>query len=282
MTVATTGVRAELLRAIGAVALDPPPASDNLCDALGLDRMSGAEHTEAFVLLAPPHAAIHLGAEGKLGGEALDRVEGFWRALGVEAPREADHLGVLLLSYARLTEFDDDSAAHAARALLHEHILSWVPGYLDAVRSSCAPTVASWCELALDVIRFEAEQFDPPSDPPLALREAPAPLADEASLDDLLDAMVAPVRSGVVLTQLDVAAGAREIGVGFRRGERRFALKAMVEQDEHATLVWFAGLADAAARRHRLTYGTGVTGRWWTDRARATASVIAGLSKETS
>ena len=67
--------------------LTPPPGSDAVCAALDLPSFSGAEYTEAFVLLAPPHAAIHLGTEGKLGGDALDRVEGFWRALGA-----SDHL----------------------------------------------------------------------------------------------------------------------------------------------------------------------------------------------
>lgn len=282
MTTATLGVRTELIRAVGAIALDPPPASDAVCGAVGLHAMSGAEHTEAFVLLAPPHAAIHLGAEGKLGGEALDRVEGFWRALGAAPPHDADHLGVLLLAYAGLGEMDDDAAAHAARALLHEHLLSWAPGYLDALGANSAPVVAEWCELALDVLRDEAERADLPGEVPLALREAPMPITADASLDDLLDAMVAPVRSGVVLTQRDVAGGARTIGVGFRRGERRFALKAMFEQDKPATLAWYAALARAAAARHLASYGDGVTGRWWLARATATAQAVAELARSTT
>ena len=38
--------------------------------SLGLPAPTAAEHTGVFVLAAPPHAAIHLGADGKLGGEA--------------------------------------------------------------------------------------------------------------------------------------------------------------------------------------------------------------------
>lgn len=276
-----SAARAELLRALGVVALDPPSTSVRVLDALGLSEITGAEHTEAFVLLAPPHAAIHLGDEGKLGGEALDRVEGFWRALGTTPPRDADHLGVLLLAYAGLREMSDDAADHAARALFHEHLWSWAPGYLDGLRSSCAPAVAQWCELTLDALRAEALDAGASDDVPLALRDAPEPLREKPDKDELLDAMVTPIRSGVVLSQRDVAAGADHIGVGFRRGERRFALKAMLEQDAHATLSWFAAQADTAARRHTESYGLDATGRWWRARAFATAEVVADLAKGT-
>jgi hypothetical protein len=38
------------------------------------------------VLNCPPYAAVYLGAEGGFGGEAADRVAGFWRAIGVPPP----------------------------------------------------------------------------------------------------------------------------------------------------------------------------------------------------
>jgi hypothetical protein len=93
-------VRWELLRSLGAVVLTPPPGNRALCAALDLPIPTGVEHTDAFVLSAPPHGAIHLGPEGKLGGEGLDRIAGFWRVLGLQAPEDADHLGALLMLYA--------------------------------------------------------------------------------------------------------------------------------------------------------------------------------------
>ena len=74
---------AELWRALGAALVTPPPGNAPLLEALGLPAQTGAEHTGVFVLSAPPRAAIHLGPEGKLGGEGLDRIRGFWRALGL-------------------------------------------------------------------------------------------------------------------------------------------------------------------------------------------------------
>ena len=90
-----TAARWELLRALGAVAGDPADVAA-ACGALGLPAPGNAEHTEVFVLNCPPYAAIYLGADGALGGDAADRVAGFWRAIGVEPPAEPDHLVALL------------------------------------------------------------------------------------------------------------------------------------------------------------------------------------------
>ena len=79
--------RAELFRALGAVAGEPADAR-TACAALGLAGPGNAEHTEVFVLNCPPYASVYLGAEGGLGGEAADRVAGFWRAIGVPPPAE--------------------------------------------------------------------------------------------------------------------------------------------------------------------------------------------------
>ena len=132
---------AELLRALGSVPGSPPPYCQPVLAALGLPPLTAAEHTAAFVLTAPPHAAIHLGSEGKLGGEGLDRVAGFWRAIGLAPPADADNLGVLLMLYAELaeagtaarSELTRQRLTHARAALLREHLWSWAPGYLAAL-----------------------------------------------------------------------------------------------------------------------------------------------------
>ena len=46
--------RWELLRALGAAVLTPPPGNAGPCEALGLPAQSGVEHTQVFVLTAPP------------------------------------------------------------------------------------------------------------------------------------------------------------------------------------------------------------------------------------
>jgi hypothetical protein len=275
----------ELVRVLGAIALSPPPVSDVLCDAAGLPRISGADHTAAFVLLAPPYAAIHLGAEGKLGGEGRDRVEGFWRALGQPPPRDADHLGVLLMSYAGLRDLAPavPAAARAAETLFCEHIWSFAPGYLSAAGALGIGPVSAWAQLTLDVLRAEHGSWPAPAQKaalPLALREAPAPLAATASFDEVLDAAVTPACSGMILTQRELAAGAAALGAGYRRGERRYALRAMIEQDKAATLGWLAGYAAGWAARHAAAYGGTAPGQWWSRRAQHSSDVLATMAGE--
>lgn len=270
--------RSELFRALGAAVYTPPPATNPLTDALLLPTLTPVDHTHAFVLMAPPHAAIHLGAEGKLGGQALDRVDGFWRAAGASAPADADHLGVLLMCYAGLTE---DAVSPASRrmanALFHEHIWPWAPGYLTALVTLGVESVSAWAELTMDVLDGELERLDPPVQLPLALREAPSDLTADASFDELLDAVVAPVRTGMVLSHVDLAAGAAAIGAGYRRGERRYALKAMLEQDKAATLYWLAACAGNWAQIHADRADE--TSEWWARRAANSKDVFTQLSE---
>jgi hypothetical protein len=279
--------RWEMLRALGAVALTPPPHNAKVCRALGLPVPTGAEHTRVFVLGAPPHAAIYLGPEGKLGGEGLDRVAGFWRALRLRPPEDADHLGALLMLYAELGmaeagAIDGPHHEHLRRsrsALLHEHIWSWAPGYLVAVHLLGVRPLGRWAELTLRALRAELADTETPTQLPLALREALGPLSAQGPLDDALNAMVTPVRTGVVLTQRDLHEGSRLAGVGFRRGERRFALQAMMQQDPLATLEWLQGHSRAWVEIHDRS-GDDPTSRWWQDRSRNTVATLEGMLRE--
>lgn len=274
----------ELVRLLGALSLDPPGQTAALYEAAGLPVPSPADYTATFVLQAPPHAAIHLSADGRLGGEALDRVEGFWRALGLSAPKQADHLGALLMSYAELSADrdapDPGTAAreHAARTLLHEHIFSWAPGYLATVAHLNVTALTDWAELTSEVLSREFERHGEPAALPLALRSAPPTLTVDASTDEVLDALVAPLHCGVVLTQTHVAGIARELGAGFRRGERRFALRALFDQDKPGTLHSVARQAQQASVEHLDSYGQNFIGRWWSTRATDTAAALGQMA----
>lgn len=332
--------RWELLRALGAVSADVPRPGAPLTGALGLPPWTGAEHTQTFVFDLPPHASIHLGSEGKLGGEGADRVAGMWRALGLDPPAGADHLAFLLALYAHVGEAAEVCTTarargrleHTRQVLLWEHLWSWVPGYLDAAAQSAGPEGApgavsassrtnsasvngrtgsadvngcagsasangrtgsadassctasgpgtrraagAWAKLTMDVLRREADATPAPAALPAALRQAPPALDVTVSSGELLDAVTAPVRVGFVLTFGDVERAGREIGVGVRRGERRFALRSMLEQDPHATVAWLARharrWASLAARRPSVGAGTD---RWWAERAAATADAL--------
>ncbi len=279
--------RQELLRGLAAVALSPPPGCAPAARGLGLPVPSAAEHTAVFVLGAPAHAAIHLGPEGMLGGEALDRVAGFWRVLGLTPPADADHLGALLLLLAELGDAvaraRSDRTAQALRrarsALVREHLWSWAPGYLSAVSRLDAPALAPWARLTLAALAREARQADPAPGLPLALRCAPPPPGPGLTRGQLLGALLAPVRSGIVLTPGDLRAGARAAGTGCRAGERRFTLGAMLDQEPAAVLGWLSRQASDWSGRHRRQ--PAVPGadprRWWASRAAATAGALEAM-----
>ena len=129
----------ELFRALGALSETPRPELQPIADALDLGPLPGrAAHGGLFLFQLYPHASVYLGAEGMMGGEAADRIAGFWRALGQTPPGEPDHLAVMLGLHARLGELEEQAAdrpagerwRHARTAFLWENLLSWLPIFL--------------------------------------------------------------------------------------------------------------------------------------------------------
>ena len=204
-----------------------------------------------FVLNCPPYASVYLGAEGGLGGEAADRAAGFWRAIGVPPPAEPDHLTALLSLYARLGEAavaGDGAAgplapatagalARARQALFWEHLWPWLPGYLDAVDDLGTPALASWARLVRRALAAERGRH-PGGRLPLALRAAPVPRprGEPGRPVTCWTCSRRPVRSGFVLTRRRLSVAADAAGAGHRIGERRFTLRAMLEQAPAETL----------------------------------------------
>lgn len=291
-----TAGRWELIRALGAVAGDPADARKVL-PALGLDPGDGASHTDVFVLNCTPYASVYLGAEGGLGGEGADRVAGFWRVLRLEPPAEPDHLTCLLSLYASLGEADADdrfavsgviatetakrSSCHARRALFWEHLWPWLPGYLGAVTDVGVPALSAWADLTMQVLIEERAGLSPDV-LPLALRAAPPPLTGDEDLGGLLDALVTPVRSGMILTRRALARGAGQSGAGHRIGERRFTLRAMLEQEPERTLIWLAGEAERWSARHSASAPGDPVQHWWATRAATTADVLTGCGRRSA
>ena len=284
----SAGDRWELIRALGAVAGDPADARKVLA-TLGLDAagLTNAEHTEVFVLNCPPYASVYLGAEGGLGGEAADRVAGFYRAIGLAPPAsDADHLTALLSLYAALgedrssvsaaitTQTDKRSWNHVRQALFWEHLWPWLPGYLGAVTDVGVPTLSAWAELTMQVLVAEQATISADVPFPVALRAAPPPLTGEESVGELLDALIAPIRSGMIITRRALAIGAGQADVGHRIGERRFTLRAMLDQEPERTFGWLADEAERWSARHAASALGDPVRHWWAERARTTATVL--------
>jgi hypothetical protein len=277
----------ELLRALGALCERPGTEIPEVAAALELPGIPDeSDFAALFGLQLYPYASVYVGAEGMLGGEARDRVAGFWRALGLEPPAEPDHLAALLGLSATLAEAEAAEPEPARillvresrRALLWEHLLSWTAPFLTKVEELGAPPYRRWAELLRSALAGEAAEAPAAELLPLHLREAPAlELSGETDSAAFLDALLAPVRSGVILTRDDLARCAASVGVGARVAERRFALRALLEQDTGGTLGWLASEADRWAAIH--AQAGGMIGGFWRERALETRQALSAASE---
>ena len=273
----------ELLRALAVFSEPPGREQLRIAAALELPAPSAADHTDLFVLQLVPYASIYLGGEGMIGGEARDRVAGFWRALGLVPPAEPDHLATLLGLYAALAE-DELAQTVPARAalrrqaraaLLHEHLLSWLDPWLAKLSEIAPPAYLAWGELLADALRLEAQTVLDGREPLPAHLRAAAPLEapERAGGPAFLAGLLTPARSGLVLVRDDLARAARDLGIGARVAERRYVLRHLLGQDPAGTLRWLQAEAGRAARRPPVLAAPAVAAHW-TDRAAATADVL--------
>jgi TorA maturation chaperone TorD len=284
----------ELLRGLAVLAEPPGPEHRTLTTALELGGVpSATEYSDVFLFQLYPYASVYLGGEGMMGGEAADRIAGFWRALGLEPPTESDHLAALIGLYATLAE--GESALEGAErilsrrsraALLHEHLAPWVFAYLDRIMEIAPPAYRRWAELLAQALRVSLTALGPllPQELPVHLRHAtplPDPRADGP--DDFLSGLLAPARTGMIITRFDLARVAAEADVGLRAGERRYALQHVLAQRAEPVLLLLANEArrQEAGHRGRVEW-LGETASWWADRAVATATLLESLSEDGS
>jgi TorA maturation chaperone TorD len=281
----------ELFRALGSL-LEPPGAETRLiADVLDLGTAPDeTEYCDLFLFQLYPYASVFLGDSGGLGGEARDRVAGFWRALGKTPPPEPDHLSTLLAVYARLVEAENEATVseaaarwrQARHACLWEHILSWTLPFLLKLREIAPPFYQGWVEMLEAALAQESAALGPPTRTPLALRES-NPLLDprEGTATEFVGALLSPVRSGVVLTRGDLARAGRDLGLGLRIGERAYILKSMLGQGPVDTLSWLAEEARDWERRHDESGSIAPeVVDFWAQRARAAAELLEDLASD--
>ncbi|MDH3255009.1 MAG: molecular chaperone TorD family protein [Acidobacteriota bacterium] len=281
----------EIFRALGT--LVEPPVEEHRCvaDLLELGSPPGAStYSEVFLFQLYPYASVYLGPEGMLGGDARDRIAGFWRVLDETPPRECDHLALMLSLYARLCELrenaDDDKTeafwSHARRAFFWEHMASWLPVFLNKLEQIADDYYGRWGRLLRQVIVAEAESLTAQETLSLHLREAPA-FEDprERGGETFLESLLVPVRSGMILVRSDLERAAGELELGRRVGERKFVLKALLAQDADATFEWLEGEAVGWEGLHRARVATfEAISDFWAERAARTAELLATLRDE--
>lgn len=272
----------ELLRSLAVFAEPPSPVTDRLAPLLELPEAPvDWQYTELFVQQLVPYASIYLGDEGQIGGEARDRIAGFWRALGEVPPAEPDHLAVLLALQAEL----GDRAAAAApetpardawqrarAALLWEHLLSWLPPWLTKVQELAPPAYAAWAGLLERALAAEANAVSLPGQLPAHLREAATLPPPALGGDPFLRAVLAPARAGFIVTRRDLAAGADRLDLGLRAGERAYMLRSLLSQDAARVLDMLADLAAAAGAAARAA--PPLIADFWTQRAASSHATL--------
>ena len=296
--VAAPGARGAILRAVEllrtlATLAEPPAAKHRpLAEILDLGpEPDRAAFTELFELNLYPYASYYLGGEGMLGGEARDRVAGFWRALGEPPPTEPDHLVVMLALQARLAELEREAVAAAARdgwrrarrAFLWEHLLSWLVPYCDKVASIAPLYYQRWAGLVTAALAEETGAVGDQETLSLHLREAP-PMIDPRcdGGEAFLAALLTPVRSGLILVRGDLELAARELGLGCRAGERRFALRSLLDQEAIGVLWWLSRFAERQATRYRILDPAAGWADFWAQRAAASGELLADLARQGS
>ena len=281
---APTSPSADLFRALGVLCESPVPGHARIASALGLPGTPDpAEYAAVFLFQSYPYASVHLGPEGMLGGEARDRVAGFWRAVGLVPPAEPDHLAALLGLYATLLDAEAEERdearvvlrREARRALLWEHLLSWALPYLWKLREIAGPYRRAWAELLERALLDEAAELPAPERLPLHLRTAPPLPEPDASADEWVTAILAPVRSGMLIVRGDLASASRDLGLALRMGERAYALKALFAQDAPATLAWLSTEAQGWMARHEAAEPlVAQIAGFWRSRAEATLAAL--------
>jgi TorA maturation chaperone TorD len=283
----------ELFRALAVIAEPPGEDIARVAEALELGPVpDAAEYTELFVFQLYPYASVYLGAEGMMGGEARDRISGFWRALSVETPpAEADHLALLLALYARVCELAAEESEElrreswerARKAFLWEHLLSWLPVYLRKLDELATPFYRRWSEVLMKALLAEAETAGLPASLPLHLREAPGLIdpRDGGEFGEFLQSLLTAVRSGMILTRSDLSRAARSLGLGTRLGERAFILRSLCAQNACGMLEWLAEEASLWTKQHQSSRASlGEVAQVWEEKAQATSTLLRELKQE--
>lgn len=277
----------DLLRALAVLAERPRQDHQRVADAVGIPLATPSEHADLFQLELFPYASVHLGAEGKLGGSARDRVSGFVSTIGIEPTADVDHLVTMLGIYAAILARQQveasDQWSRVCDAFLVEHLLPWMPGLLGRVRSVGSDSYCAWADLLDALLEAHAAKSGLISTLlPVHLERAPA-LSDPRSdgADALIEGLLAPARSGFILSRSDLSSVARATKLGQRVGERRFVLRELLRHDPPGVLASLADLARNGAddwSDHWLA--STPTGQWWHERAMSTSLLLRSVADE--
>ena len=250
----------ELLRALGAVIEKPDASVTRLAAMLELPTQpSASEHAFLFEQQLVPCASRYLSPDGDHAAVICERMASFWRAAGATPPSDPDHLGRLLGFYAELVDMQshetDEARRHAVgrlrKAVLWEHLLTWVPAYLSKVDLVAPRVYRRWGQLLWQVAAREAWVVGLPVTVPAILVELAAlPEPPQGNVEALAAHLVAPARSGVILAPVDIRRAADALHVPVPDAPVREALVSLIAVRQAGMLEWLATEARRGETRH--------------------------------
>jgi hypothetical protein len=278
----------EVLRAL-AVLSEPPSADQaNVADLIGVPCLRGDEYMATFGR-AHPYASFYLSAHRSLGGEAADRIAGFYRALEEPVPTAVDHAATVLGAYAKLMEREQEAYSgsrsnwgHIRATFLHEHVLSWFPLLAESV-ARLAPAYRNWSRLAEAVLEHETGRtaYVATTLPTCLSNLVAVPDPRRLGLESFIPGLLTPSRCGTLITEVDLRQCATARSLDWRIGTRQFVLRSLMEQDVVAVLEWLAEhLAVISACRRRSWWATTRIGSHWCSVADHTSDLLAELTDD--
>lgn len=280
----------ELLRALGTVVEKPDASVTRLAAMLELPTQpTASEHAFLFEQQLVPCASRYLSPDGDHTAAICERMASFWRAAGATPPADPDHLGRLLGFYAELVDMQsretDEARRHAVgrlrKAVLWEHLLTWVPAYLSKVDLVAPRVYRRWGQLLWQVAAREAWVVGLPVTVPAVLTELAAlPDPPQGDGSALVAHLIAPARSGVILTPVDIKRAADALHVPVPEGSVREALAALLGVRQTGMLEWLATEARRWETRHeRNRELLPALSDHWMRRAHATRTALHAWAK---
>lgn len=238
------------------------------------DEASAAHHS-VFGLNVFPYQSVFLGPGALLGGAERTRVAISYAASGYladAADGEPDHIAAELAFLAALCATEADAhaggrtrtaeqAARSMRAFLDEHLLWWLPIFVQAVRRQGDPFYAAVADMTLALgmdhrLALGADDAHATSPGRTRLPASADPLAEPAAgLKDLADFLATPVQAGLFLSREDIGRIARGCGLPCGFGDRRQMLTTLLRAAaEFDGLPALAAALRGVAQEHVAAY----------------------------
>ncbi|WP_298208681.1 molecular chaperone TorD family protein [Ferrimicrobium sp.] len=262
---------AEILEAIAEVIENPDP-HPTIPEVLDLVWTRDA-FTELFDFDLPPFASYYLTIGPVLGGTPVDYLRGLLSAyLPPELqPTQPDSLAFLLRLLAFLAE---QESWERAEAIFYEALNPWLSTYAHAVATFAPSGLRRIGILLGEICETWYEAVPPVTTLPYLLRHVPEPPSED-DRKDLVDFLLSPVASGLILPRSQLIRITHQREIGMRPGGRRFSFESLLDTSPKATLAAVLESVEGQLRWYQPMDSP--VSRWWQERLTRTHERVSTL-----